>query len=359
MTMARAGVDHALSDLVVRCHVGLDANSLISDVVGRLRRVLPVDAAFGAPVDPATLLFTGAVLWQIPPEVASQFLSNEYLEDDVNKFRRLASERSPVATLDRATGNHRPGSARSREIMAPMGLGDELRVALRSGGVCWGFLCLHREEATAGFTEAETRLVARLAPHVGEGLRRSLLVGEAIASPESYGPGILVLDDDGSLVATTPAGERWLWELAGPDQPVGSLPVAIEAVVAGLKALRGVAEPPEVQPRVRVRTRSGRWAVLHASEMAGLGEGRHTAVVVEPATPAELAPIILVAYGLTRREADVARLVLQGKPTKVISRELRISQHTVEDHLKAIFNKVGVGSRGELTARVLSEHYSR
>jgi DNA-binding CsgD family transcriptional regulator len=37
---------------------------------------------------------------------------------------------------------------------------------------------------------------------------------------------------------------------------------------------------------------------------------------------------------------------------------LRISRHTVEDHMKAIFNKVGVGSRGELTARVFSEHYS-
>ncbi|HVL06610.1 MAG TPA: LuxR C-terminal-related transcriptional regulator [Acidimicrobiales bacterium] len=357
--MARAGIDRAVSDLVARCHVGVDANSLISDVVARLRRVLTVDAAFGAPVDPATLLFTGAVLWQIPPEAASQFLSNEYLEDDVNKFRSLASERSPAATLDGATGNHRPGSARYREIMAPMGLGDELRVALRSGGVCWGFLCLHREEATAGFTEAETRLVTRVAPHVGEGLRRALLVGEAIASPESHGPGILVLDADGSLVATTPAGDRWLWELAGPDQPVGSLPVAVEAVLARLKALRGAAEPLEVQPRVRVRTRSGRWAVLHASEMAGLGARRHTAVVVEPAAPTELAPIILLAYGLTPREAEVARLVLQGKPTKVISWELRISQHTVEDHLKAIFNKVGVGSRGELTARVLSEHYSR
>ena len=140
---------------------------------------------------------------------------------------------------------------------------------------------------------------------------------------------------------------------------MGSLPVAIEAVLARLTALRGAADSLGVQPRVRVRTRSDRWAVLHASEMAGLGEGRHTAVVVEPARPAELAPTILLAYGLTPREADVARLVLQGKPTKVISWELGVSQHTVEDHLKAIFNKVGVGSRGELTARVLSEHYSR
>ena len=194
---------------------------------------------------------------------------------------------------------------------------------------------------------------------LGEGLRRALLVGEATASSQPDGPGILVVDDDGSLVATTPAGDRWLWELSGPDQLLGTLPVAIEAVLARLQAVRVSSGPLDLQPRVRVRTRSGQWAVLHASEMAGLGGGRHIAVVVEAATRAELAPIILLAYGLTPREADVARLVLHGKPTKAVSRELRISTNTVEDHLKAIFNKVGVGSRGELTARVLAEHYSQ
>lgn len=92
--------------------------------------------------------------------------------------------------------------------------------------------------------------------------------------------------------------------------------------------------------------------------MAGLGEGRHVAVVVEPARPAELAPLILLAHGLTKREAEVAQLILQGKPTKVVARDLRISQNTVEDHLKAIFGKVGVGSRGQLTATIFSEHYA-
>ena len=346
-----------MRDLVARCHAGLDAASLTSHVVESLRHVLSIDAAFAATVDPATLLFTGALMWEVPPETTSRFLVNEFLEDDVNKFRGLASGRFPVATLDRATGNNRAGSVRYREIMAPIGLGDELRVGLRSGGQCWGFLCLHREEATAGFTDGEARLIGRLAPHIGEGLRRALLVGEATANSQPSGPGILVVDDDGSLVATTPAGDRWLWELSG-DQRLGSLPVAIDALLTRLRAIRMQAGPPDLQPRVRVRTRSGQWAVLHASEMAGLGGGRHIAVVVEAATPAELAPIILLAYGLTPREADVARLVLQGKSTKAVSRELRISANTVEDHLKAIFNKVGVGSRGELTARVFAEHYS-
>lgn len=357
--MARAGVDSAVRELVARCHGGLDAASLQSEFVDRLGRVLPVDAAFCASADPATLLFTGAVLRNIPPETAHRFLANEFLEDDVNKFTALANQRSPVQSLDRVTGNHRPVSVRYREIMAPLGLGDELRAALRSGGECWGFLCLHREDAAAGFTETETRLVARLAAHLGEGLRRALVVRHVGASPDSDdGPGILVVGENGALVATTTAGERWLWELSTPDQPVGRLPVTIDAVLARLNAVRAGTGPLDLQPTVRLRTRSGRWAVVHASEMAGLGEGNHVAIVVEPASPADLAPIVLLAYGLTKREADVARLVLQGKTTKVVSSELRISQNTVEDHLKAIFGKVGVGNRGELTARVFFDHYA-
>jgi DNA-binding NarL/FixJ family response regulator len=167
---------------------------------------------------------------------------------------------------------------------------------------------------------------------------------------------VLLVGEDRSLIATTAAGDRWLWELSSPDQQ-GPLPVAVEAVVASLDAIH--AGRIDVLPQVRVRTRSGRWAVLHASDMAGLGGARHFAVVVEPAKSAELAPLILLAYGLTPREGEVAQSALQGNPNKAVARALRISENTVEDHLKSIFTKVGVASRGELTARIFSEQYGR
>ncbi|HWC10145.1 MAG TPA: LuxR C-terminal-related transcriptional regulator [Acidimicrobiales bacterium] len=346
-----------MKELVARCHGGLDAMSLQGEFVDRLGRILPLEAVFCASVDPATLLFTSAVVEEIPRDSTPRFLANEFLEEDVNKFSTLAHRRFPVDWLDHATGADRAASARYRDIMAPLGLGDELRAAFRSGGECWGFLCVHREDGSRGFTEREARVVAGLAPHVGEGLRRALLVDTADVSAGADGPGVLVLAEDGSLIATTEAGERWLWELAGPDQHVWPLPVAVETVLARLEAIQRSPDPVNLLPRVRVRTRSGRWAVLHASEMAGLGQGRHVAVVVERATPAELAPLILLAYGLTKREAEVAQLALQGKTNKALAGELRISENTVEDHLKTIFAKVGVGSRGELTARVFSDHY--
>jgi DNA-binding CsgD family transcriptional regulator len=133
--------------------------------------------------------------------------------------------------------------------------------------------------------------------------------------------------------------------------------VAVQAVLARLVSNQTDNSSVD-QPSVRLRTRSGRWVVVHASKMAGLGGGHHVAVVIEPAKPAELAPIILLAHGLTRREGEVAQLALQGKTNKRVARDLRISEHTVEDHLKAIFTKVGVSSRGELTARIYAEHYT-
>jgi hypothetical protein len=81
-----------------------------------------------------------------------------------------------------------------------------------------------------------------------------------------------------------------------------------------------------------MRVASGTWLLIRATQLHGRdGADPRIAVILEPARRAELAPLI------------------------VMTDELSISRHTVRDHTKAIFSKLGVSSRPELTAKLYHE----
>jgi DNA-binding CsgD family transcriptional regulator len=56
---------------------------------------------------------------------------------------------------------------------------------------------------------------------------------------------------------------------------------------------------------------------------------------------------------LSRRQAEIANLIVAGKSSREIAETLFLSPRTIEHHLKAIFNKLGVGSRVGLLARLI------
>jgi DNA-binding CsgD family transcriptional regulator len=58
-------------------------------------------------------------------------------------------------------------------------------------------------------------------------------------------------------------------------------------------------------------------------------------------------------FRLSKRVAEVLRLVCQGLGNKEISHAIFISEFTVKDHIKNIMRKMGAGSRSELIAALL------
>ena len=339
-------------EIVRLAHSGIDSPTLRLEVMHRLRKVIPVDAFWVATADPATLLFTSAVKEAIPDTAVPRFVQNEFLEDDFNKFRVLAmSTGAPVSSLYRASENRPETSRRYREILTPLGFGDELRAAFRAGGSVWGFACMHRESGDRGYTSKDAGLLAAVAPHLAQGLRTALLFEHSRRREwpdHEEGPGLVMLADDFSISATTPAGERWIAEL-GDGAGRLALPEAVQSVVARLWARERSAKDELVGcllPQTQVRTVSGRWLVIHASRLSGPGAAGQTAVMLEPARAAEIAPLLLNAYGLTRRETEVTLLTLRGVAIDGIAAALSISRLTVQQHLKTVFDKTESAAGG-------------
>jgi hypothetical protein len=271
----------ALQDLVRQCHSGLAAPGLQHRLLHSLRRLVPADAAFFATADPQSLLFTGGFAEEPLASATAVFLDNEFGATDVNKFAALATSARYVASLDSVTCGDRFASRRYREIMRPLGLGDELRVALLAGAQCWGYLCLHRTDRSSGFTESELALVAAAAPHLGHALRQTRIRHGPAAARSGHEPGVVVLADDLSLVAVTAQASEYLAQM----EPASSLPlpVSIYATAATLRAIEDGNAVPGSLPTTRVHTRTGQWLTVHASRLNGRSDEQRITVVIEEA----------------------------------------------------------------------------
>jgi DNA-binding CsgD family transcriptional regulator len=303
--------------------------------------------------DPATIVPTGEVVENgLPPTVFEQMAAIELSGEDFNAFRYLRRTGDGAASLSAATGGDLARSMRHRELRHPHGFGDELRAALVVDGAMWGGLTLSRSSERPQFSPEEVEAVGSVAAALATAVRRSWL-GEADpaeAPPPGEGGGLLLLAEDDSLTHADAAAEAWLAQLASAGR---ALPQVATAVAARARASANQAVGEERSARARVRSASGTWLTVRASLLRGgeEGEGR-VAVIVEPTRGEELAPLRADLYGLTERERAIAQAVADGLPTAAIAERLNLSPWTVQDHLKSIFEKVGVTSRGELVTRV-------
>lgn len=334
-------------------HRDLDLTAYRSALDVVLREVIGWDLAAWSTTDPATLLFTSCLLVgaEEDPVGEQRLFDLEFGRSDLNTFVELYAAGRPAASLHEITGGELDRSGRWRDLLAPLGVTDELRAVFVDRGECWGTVVAYR---TGGppFTRDDVDLLAAVAPLVADGLRRCLLRAAASAAPPGLAepPGVLLVDSSGAITGTSAAAEAWLDELAAP----GRLPSAVRAVAAATRAAaEGFGSAPA---QARLPRREGGWLLLHGSALKG-GAAGQVVVVLEPARQTHLADVLVRAYGLTPRERQVTELVLQGRSNTQIARTLGIGGHTVGDHLKSILAKAGVSSRTELIAELFGRHY--
>jgi DNA-binding CsgD family transcriptional regulator len=76
------------------------------------------------------------------------------------------------------------------------------------------------------------------------------------------------------------------------------------------------------------------------------------AVTIEVSTPAERREVFALAHGLTPREREVLVLLSTGAESRSMARTLVLSEHTVNDHVRAVLAKCEAPTRAVLMSRM-------
>ncbi|MFF1254758.1 helix-turn-helix transcriptional regulator [Pseudarthrobacter sp. NPDC058329] len=343
--------ERARRDIAALAASGVSLADLHTAALAVVQQQVPFEQGCWAAVDPDSMVMTSVTNWRPWPvgaaeyqEYSARFAETEYTGQEPNTFAQLLKRPQPVARMSDAPHREVVRSVRINALLKPQGLEHELRAAFRVDDACWGVGSIFRE-AGHDFTDREVEFLGAVAATLAAATRIAVRVGHP-TGPAAVGPVIVLAGLHGELRAATPAAAAWLAEVE--EAAPGRFSMTLYSVVAQAHAsASGTA-------RARMRDAGNNWVMLQASRLITGDDPEQMVVTVEPATTHDLATLLLMAYGVTAREREVCLEVLSGNPTADIARHLFISPHTVHDHLKSLYEKVGVGSRGELVARLVA-----
>lgn len=324
----------------------LDSDSLRREVITHLQHTIGFDRWCWPLADPETLLPSSGLAEHDFGPAVPRSLELEYSGHDFAAKRVLARRTNSAGSLSAETGGDLARSARWDEVMRRVGIGDVAAVACRDALGCWGWVEAYRDSGDRRFEKPDLDLLANVGPSLGSALRRNAMRTSDGVSVKAGAPGTIVLDRDLRPVSWTAGARAWIDALPSAKllAGLGMLPTAVypaatlarsRATVAGARAL--------------LQAVDGRWVMIEAAPLEGERAGE-VAVNLRAATATEKFALLCRVYALSQREREVVALLVGALDTRAIAERLFISNHTVQDHLKSVFAKMGIHSRRQLLA---------
>jgi DNA-binding CsgD family transcriptional regulator len=335
------------------CRGEADARTLRLEVLDAIRRATGFDAYAWLLTDPETSVGSSPLadvpcLPQLPQLIRLKYLTT------VNRWTSLPSA---AASLCGATGGALSQSLMWRELLCRYGVTDIASSVYRDRFGCWGFLDLWRTEAPP-FSTADIDFLGHLTGPVTTALRHGLartFIPATGGDQMPGGPVVLLLSPELVVRAQTPQTQRYLRVLVPPG-PEDQAPVPAGAYNVAAQLLAAEAGVDDRPPTARVHLADGRWLTLRAARMEDAGqapEDRDVTVSIEPSTADDRVSVFARACGLSPRETELLHHLADGAGTRDVARLMFVSENTVQDHLKSIFDKSAARSRRALLARAL------
>lgn len=331
-----------------------DARTLRLELLDELRRTVPFTWYAWLLTDPRTGVGC-APLADVPSLPELPGLIRLKYQTTVNRWTDLTI---PAARLGDV--QDRGLSLVWREMQSRLGVADVASVVFRDRHGIWSFLDLWRDVATGTFSQAEIDQLAGVAEPVTAAIRRCLaatFTAPPDPRPELSSPVVLLLGPGLDVRAQTPATDRYLRLLVPPAGGRSPVPAGAYNVAAQLLAREAGVDDSPAWARVHLAGR--RWLTLSAARIGNETGERHVerdediAVTIENCAPLDRADLFSRVHGLTSRESQVLGRLAAGDDTRTAARALHITEYTVQDHLKAIFNKTRTHDRRSLLTAAL------
>ena len=304
-------------------------------ILAAVRRSVPFDAYAWVMTDPqngvgADPLAEVPDLSRLPELIRAKYLSRR------NHWRSMAG---PVATWAECEDD---GNDPWVALLTSFGVTDVASMVLADRYGIWSFIDLWR--VGKSFSDDEVGTLTRCSSHltrVARGLTAEGFVDHARTGPD--GPAVLILDRSLVVRRATPETDEFLARLLPRDgRPI---PAAAYNVAAQLLALEAGSVGPA---RSRVHLGEGCWLTLEAAWF-----GAEMAVTISRTTPEDRIDLFARCHGFSQQEARVLDQLALGHDTREVAEALFIAESTVQEHLKSIFAKTGVRSRGAVVARAV------
>ena len=235
------------------------------------------------------------------------------------------------------------------EHSVPDGFTTTLLLFFHEGGVLFGLAGLERRAGEAPFTQEDVQRIERLSPFVVAGARSQTAYDEltreaaALRALGKVRGTLFVVDRDKQAVVWAADRER------GVDWATDVEPIEKEIVQATEQSIQARAknEPLPTPPRLPDGT------VMAVAKIDGdpvFGGARCAVLRVEPTE--RQSPQVM--EGLSRREREIARLLVAGYSGVNVAAIAGLSENTVRTYVRRLYTKIGVSNRADLVRKLVS-----
>ncbi|RMF87287.1 MAG: LuxR family transcriptional regulator, partial [Nitrospinota bacterium] len=298
------------------------------------------------------------------PGLISRYLQ-EYVDKaeqevmpSVSEWLRTGGE---ITTTERFVSRRFYESALYHEIFHPLRYHHTAYVFVREQERILGILALHRAPGESRYTAREERLLVSLIPYLAHALHGPEEGPyEVIEGRET---GLLVFHPSGRLEYLSRQGSRLLFLATHPRVSAQTVrpargPLRVPADLVRLcQVLQGVFNGDPHADRPPVWHHRNPWGqfTFRAYWLEPLqGEQGLIGITVQRHEPVLLSALRqMQALGLSAREMEVGMGVFRGLAPPEIAGQLYLSVHTVLDHIRRLYSKLGVHSREELVKVLL------